>query len=231
MSRAHAGNPRQRADSHAVPGWCARRLTDGQLLEHYRSPEGQCSEMAFAALVERHGPMVLGVCRRLLSDAHLAEDAFQADVSRAGATSEIREESRFTRRLAPSRRPANCDAPAIHQPAPQGPGTPGDGEVAVRYADRVEHDELRSVIDQEIDRLAESHRLPVVLCCLEGISHEEAAQRLRWPLGTVKSRLARARKRLQERLVRRGFAPSAAIGGAPELVCSAAKQRPRCRPP
>ena len=62
-------------------------------------------------------------------------------------------------------------------------------------------------IDQEIDRLAESHRLPVVLCCLEGVSHEEAAQRLRWPLGTVKSRLARGRKRLQERLVRRGIAP------------------------
>ena len=80
----------------------------------------------------------------------------------------------------------------------------------MRYADRVEGDELRSVIDQEIDRLAESHRLPVVLCCLEGISHEEAAQRLRWPLGTVKSRLARGRKRLQERLVRRGFC---AVGG------------------
>ena len=84
----------------------------------------------------------------------------------------------------------------------------------MEYADRVEHDELRSVIDQEIDRLAESQRLPVVLCCLEGISHEEAAQRLRWPLGTVKSRLARGRKRLQERLVRKGFAPSAALAAA-----------------
>ena len=53
-------------------------LTDGQLLERYLSPESHCSEMAFATLVERHGPMVLGVCRRLLPDTHLAEDAFQA---------------------------------------------------------------------------------------------------------------------------------------------------------
>ena len=86
--------------------------------------------------------------------------------------------------------------------------------VAVDHADRLAHDELRSVVDQEIDQLRESHRLPVVLCCLEGISHEEAAQRLRWPLGTVKSRLARGRKRLQERLLRKGFAPSAAIAAA-----------------
>ena len=86
--------------------------------------------------------------------------------------------------------------------------------VAVDHADRLAHDELRSVIDHEIDQLRESHRLPVVLCCLEGISHEEAALRLRWPLGTVKSRLARGRKQLQERLLRKGFAPSAAIAAA-----------------
>ena len=91
----------------------------------------------------------------------------------------------------------------------------------MQFADRLEHDEIRSVIDQEVDRLAESQRLPVVLCCLEGISHEEAAQRLHWPVGTVKSRLARARKRLQERLVRRGFAPSIAMTAAAGLGLSA----------
>ena len=80
--------------------------------------------------------------------------------------------------------------------------------------DHAVKNELKSAIDQEIDRLAEWQRLPVVLCCLEGISHEEAAQRLRWPLGTVKSRLARGKKRLQERLVRKGFAPSVALAAA-----------------
>ncbi len=91
---------------------------------------------------------------------------------------------------------------------------PGNVEAAVQDPDHAVQNELKSAIDQEIDRLAESHRLPVVLCCLEGISHEEAAQRLRWPLGTVKSRLARGKKRLQERLVRKGFAPSAALAAA-----------------
>ncbi len=189
-------------------------LTDGQLLDRYSSPEGQGSEMAFAALVERHGPMVLGVCRRLLPDAHLSEDAFQATflVLARRARSVKNHDSlggwlhRVARRIAMRLRSKLERRKARERP--------GVGEVAVEYADRVERDELKSVIDQEIDRLAESHRLPVVLCCLEGISHEEASQRLRWPLGTVKSRLARGRKRLQERLVRRGFAPSAALAAA-----------------
>ncbi len=190
-------------------------LSDGQLLDRFLSPDGVGSEMAFTALVERHGPMVLGVCRRLLADTHVAEDAFQATflVLARRARSVRNHESlggwlhRVARRIALRLRSAHARRMTREQ-------TGNHLEVAVRYVDRVEHDELRSVIDQEVDRLAESHRLPVVLCCLEGMSHEEAAQRLRWPLGTVKSRLARARKRLQERLVRKGIAPSAALAAA-----------------
>ena len=71
--------------------------------------------------------------------------------------------------------------------------------------------DLRPVLDEEIARLPEKYRAPVVLCLLEGQTHEEAARQLRWPLGTVKSRLARARARLQGRLTRRGLAPSAGL--------------------
>jgi RNA polymerase sigma factor (sigma-70 family) len=197
-------------------------LTDAQLLERYLSPEGPGSETAFAALVERHGPMVLGVCRRLLLDTHLAEDAFQATflVLARRANSVRNHDSlggwlhRVARRIAMRLR-STTERKKARERAGTNPET-----FAVEYADRVASDELRSVIDHEIDQLAESNRLPVVLCCLEGISHEEASQRLRWPLGTVKSRLARGRKRLQERLLRRGFAPSVAIGAGAGLLAA-----------
>lgn len=185
--------------------------SDGQLLGRFLAHDDSGSEPAFAALVERHGPMVLGVCRRLLVDAHLAEDAFQATflvLARRARSVRNRDAlggwlHRVARRIALRVRVREDRGKARRRPEA--------GEVAVEYADRVEGGELRSVIDQEVDRLADAQRLPVVLCCLEGLSHEEAAQRLRWPLGTVKSRLARGRRRLRERLVRRGFAPSAAI--------------------
>jgi RNA polymerase sigma factor (sigma-70 family) len=199
-------------------------LTDGQLLERYLSPDRSCCETAFAAVVERHGPMVLGVCRRLLVDRHLAEDAFQATflVLARRARSVRNHDSlggwlhRVARRIALRLRSTNKRRQARERTAAN------RETLAVEFADRVDQDELRSVIDQEIDRLAKSQRLPVVLCCLEGMSHEEAAQRLRWPLGTVKSRLARGRKRLQERLLRKGFAPSAtfAIGAGTGLRLS-----------
>lgn len=83
-------------------------------------------------------------------------------------------------------------------------------EIAAKAVDRAEDVELRSILDQEVDRLRDVQRLPVVLCCLQGLSHEEASQRLRWPLGTVKSRLARGREKLQSRLIRRGVAPALA---------------------
>ena len=154
-------------------------LTDAQLLERYLSPEGPGAETAFAALVERHGPMVLGVCRRLLSDIHLAEDAFQATflVLARRARSVRNHDSlggwlhRVARRIAMRLRSTN-ERRKVRERTDNTRGT-----LAVEYADRVERDELRSVIDHEIDQLGESNRLPVVLCCLEGLSHEEAAGR------------------------------------------------------
>src|SRR5437879_4016197 len=74
--------------------------------------------------------------------------------------------------------------------------------------------ELVTVLDEEVGRLPEAFRLPVVLCCLEGLSQEEAARRLGWPPGSVKGRLERGRKRLHERLAKRGLALMAALAAA-----------------
>ena len=214
MSRAHAETRVSEQIRTLFQAGSLGALTDGQLLDRYLSPDGSCSEMAFAAVVERHGPMVMGVCRRLLADTHLAEDAFQAAflvLARRART--VRNQDslagwlhRVARRIAMRLRSAHERRKTRERP--------GNVEASVQDPDYAVQIELKSAIDQEIDRLAEWQRLPVVLCCLEGISHDEAAQRLRWPLGTVKSRLARGKKRLQERLVRKGFAPSAALAAA-----------------
>ena len=74
-------------------------------------------------------------------------------------------------------------------------------------------DELARVLHEEIDRLPERYRAPVVLCDLEGRTHEQAARHLGWPVGTVKSRLSRGRERLRERLVRRGLGSDAGLIG------------------
>jgi RNA polymerase sigma factor (sigma-70 family) len=186
-------------------------LSDRQLLDRFGGG-GAASEPAFGMLVERHGPMVMGVCRRLLADPHLAEDAFQATflvLARRSGTVRNRDclggwLHRVAHRVALRLRGRNDRRKARERPEVE--------EVAVNEDDRLQCNELRAVIDEEIDRLGDAQRLPVVLCCLEGLSHEEAAHQLDWPLGTVKSRLARGRRRLQDRLLRRGFAPAVAAG-------------------
>jgi RNA polymerase sigma factor (sigma-70 family) len=169
---------------------------------------------AFAALVALHGPMVLGVCRRLLRDGHDVEDAFQATflvlVKRAGS---IRDPGRLgpwlhgvARRVAlraraeAARRPRR-DLSALHGVAQ---------ESVMGPASRAEGEDVMGVIDEEIARLPARCRDAVVLCDLEGRSYAEAARRLHCPLGTVQSRLARGRARLRTRLVSRGVTPLAA---------------------
>jgi RNA polymerase sigma factor (sigma-70 family) len=176
-------------------------LTEGQLLERFVT---QRDEAAFEALIARHGPMVLGVCRRVLSDPHDAEDAFQATflllVRKAaglrnrelvgnwlyGVAYRVAVRSRQTaaRRF-------------LHE-------RPGHGEHAVEPNCEPLADDLRPVLLEEVSLLPEKYRAPVVLCYFEGQTHEEAAAQLRWPLGTVKGRLARAREQLRSRLLKRG---------------------------
>ncbi len=99
-----------------------------------------------------------------------------------------------------------------------------DGEtIAVAANDNpLERAEVCAIVHEEIDRLGDAQRLPILLCALEGLSHEEAAQRLKWPVGTVKSRLVRGRRRLEGRLARRGLAPAvvlaAGLGATPAMA-------------
>jgi RNA polymerase sigma factor (sigma-70 family) len=186
-------------------------VTDGQLLERF--VRGR-DEAAFAVLVERHGPLVLGVCRRVLDDAHAAEDAFQATflvlVRKAGSIARpeqlgnwlygvayrtaARARGAAARRRAHERRAAERTA---------GPAAP-----------EPEWPDLRAVLDEELARLTQRYRAPLVLCYLEGKTTEEAARELGCPRGTVLSRLARGREQLRRRLVRRGLAPSAGLPAA-----------------
>jgi RNA polymerase sigma factor (sigma-70 family) len=182
--------------------------SDRQLLEHFvrRRDSG-----AFEALVRRHGPMVLGVCRRLLRDAHEAEDAFQAT---------------FLLLVRKAR--------SLRQPERLGPWLHGVAyRTAVRararaarrraWDDRVEDlparptedllwRDLRPVLDDAINGLPSKYRLPFVLCYLEGMTNAQAAQHLGCPPGTVATRLARARARLRARLTRQGVAVGGLLG-------------------
>ena len=185
-----------------------RDLTDGQLLERFATGDGEPAELAFAALVERHGPMVLRVCRGVLTDPHDTQDAFQATflvLVKKGRGLWVRDS------LGPwlhqvAFRTATCARVAAarrcrHERC----------AAELRKETRVEvHDDLARVLHEEIERLPEHFRAPLVLCDLQGRSHEQAARHLGWPVGTVKSRQARGRERLRARLRRRGVAPQVA---------------------
>ncbi len=183
-------------------------LTDGQLLTDYISRR---DEAALAALLRRHGPMVWGVCRRVLSNYHDAEDAFQATflvlVRRASSIA--------SRELL-----ANWLYGVAHQTALKARATIAKRKVREKQVTEmpepavVEQDlwnDLQPLLDQELSRLPDSYRAVIVLCDLEGKTRKEAARQLDLPEGTVASRLARARVMLAKRLARHGLAVS---GGA-----------------
>ncbi|MFO0951835.1 MAG: RNA polymerase sigma factor [Isosphaeraceae bacterium] len=199
----------------------ASGLSDGQLLELFASRHDEAAEAAFATLVERHGPMVSKLCGRLLSDPHDAQDAFQATflVLMRKASSVRRRESLaawlygVARRVSvrarsdSARRKAVEDAAARDRPSVVDRGT----------------DERDRELWEEVDRLPAPAREAVVLCYLEGLTHEQAAARLGWPVGTVRSRLARARDRLRDRLERRGYAPAVRGDAVAGLLAFAAR--------
>jgi RNA polymerase sigma factor (sigma-70 family) len=184
-------------------------LTDRQLLEQFVCGNDSSTEDAFTMLLERHGPMVWGVCRRLLPDRNAAADAFQATflvlVRRARSV-------RVDDSLGPwlygvSRRvAARARATSLRRRARE----TGEVEAVAGLAFDPGRSERLAILDEEIGRLPERQRAAVVLCDLEGLPHEEAARRLGCPVGTVESRLSRGRQRLRDRLVRRGLAPAAA---------------------
>jgi RNA polymerase sigma factor (sigma-70 family) len=173
-------------------------------------------EAAFAALVDRHGPMVLGVARRVVGDHHTAEDVFQATFLV------------LARRARHLRHPAALPA-WLHHTAHNLALTAlrarkrrerAEAEARNRVTGDPLEDlstrELLTILDEELRRLPETFRLPLILCCLEGRSQEEAATLLAWTPGSVKGRLERGRQRLKDRLARRGL--TFAIGAGVSLL-------------
>jgi RNA polymerase sigma factor (sigma-70 family) len=192
-------------------------LTDGELLTHYLARR---DETAFEALVRRHGPMVLGVCRRVLGNVADAEDAFQATfLVLVRKASSVRPRERVAtwlhgvayntalkaRAAAVKRRVKERKAAEMDKPE-----APDDRWV-----------ELLPLLDRELNLLPERYRVPIVLCELEGKSHKEAAQQMGWPQGTLSGRLARARALLARRMARHGVALSAAALTLPQNPVSA----------
>ncbi len=185
--------------------------TDGQLLERFRRHH---DEAAFAELVGRHGPMVLGVCRRLLQDRHAAEDAYQATflVLVRNAASIRRPDAlgswlygvayriavKLQRSAARARVKPVAELPEVAQPQ-------GDPVTLVVWR------ELQPLLDEELQQLPEKYRAPLVLCELEGKSNAAAALELGWPASSLARRLARARELLHGRLTRRGVALSSGL--------------------
>src|SRR5579862_3839653 len=202
-------------------------LSDGQLLECYLRDH---EDAAFGALVRRHGPMVWGVCHRLLGSHHDAEDAFQATflvlVRKAASIvprhmvgnwlygvayqTALKARATAVRRRSRERQVANMPEPQV--------------------AEDLWHD-LVPILDRELNRMPDKYRVPVVLCDLEGKSHKQAARMLRCPEGTLSARLSRARTLLAGRLARHGvtlsagslaatLAQNAASAGPPVAVVS-----------
>jgi RNA polymerase sigma factor (sigma-70 family) len=179
----------------------AAGLADSVLLERFLTRR---DEAAFEALVRRHGPMVMGVCRRILQNPDDAEDAFQATflvlVRKASSIAKrellgnwlygVAYHTARAARSAASRRRAK-EAKAVARQQPQEENT---------------CQELLPLLDHELSRLPDKYRIPVVLCELEGKSRQDAARQLGLPEGTLSSRLARARAILARRLRQRGLA-------------------------
>jgi RNA polymerase sigma factor (sigma-70 family) len=193
----------QRLFATGTIGW----LTDGQLLERLTSSDPETAGPVFEALLERHGPMVLRVCQSVLGQRHDAEDAFQATfLILARRAASIRTQNSVVSWLhGVALRVAKCQKGAA---ARRRRHEQKVAEQRPAFADSADRDERAALLHEELDRLPEKYRVPIVLCHLESLSHEQAARHLSWPIGTVRSRLARGREQLRDRLMRRGLAPS-----------------------
>jgi RNA polymerase sigma factor (sigma-70 family) len=200
---------------HSLEDRDAARLSDGQLLEAYR---GRGEAAAFGELLRRHGPMVFGVCHRMLRSADDAEDAFQATfliLIRKAASVRPAERvgnwlygvawhtARKARAMNERRRAREKPLAAAVEPA-----APGQ-----------EREELHEWLDTAVRGLPDAYRTVVVLCELEGRTLQDAAQQLGWPVGTVAGRLSRARQLLARRLRAR---PAVLAAGIPLVAAELA---------
>jgi RNA polymerase sigma factor (sigma-70 family) len=189
-------------------GTPAREPEDAELLQKFAAGH---DEAAFESLVKRHGPLVQGVCRRILGDVHEAEDAFQAVflvlVRKSGS---IRKPELLANwlygvacRIA---RKARIRAIRKENRERQAGKMPTQDQLL-----DLEWAELKAVLDDELSQMPEQYRAPLVLCYLRGQTNAEAAAQLGWPTGSISERLARAREMLRKRLNRRGLTLSAGL--------------------
>jgi len=189
-------------------------LSDAQLLERFLARIDDSAEAAFSGLVARHGPLVWSICRSVLSDSHLAEDAYQATflILVKKAASIRRRETLAPWLYGVARRVAvRARKNAARRESTWCEMT----EMKASLTQTQQHPETQSstpeeleALHQELDRLPEKYRAVLVLCHLESRTHAEAARLLNCPAATVSARVGRARERLRARLARRGFALS-----------------------
>jgi RNA polymerase sigma factor (sigma-70 family) len=193
----------------------ASRESDRELLRRFVEER---DESAFAALVYRHGPMVLGTCRRVLHNHHDAEDAWQAAflLLAAKAASLRWERSVATWLYVVARNVARKakNAAARRSTHERRTAARRSEGADIQPGGDLTAQELRAMLDEELGRLPQKYRSPLVLCYLEGLTRDEAARQLGWPLGTLKSRVERGRELLADRLTRRGLTLSAALPAA-----------------
>ncbi len=195
--------------------WSAGTVTgasDAQLLQRFTLDRDATAELAFRELLERHAPMVMGVCRQIVRRPQDADDAFQATflvLVRKARSMQVRESigpwlyKVAYRTALRARVYAARHAPLALDDIESSVGSPSEVGSALETA---------PLLHDEIGRLPEKYRSPIVLCHLEGKTHEEAARVLNWPVGTLSGRLSRGRALLKGRLERRGLAvPMAAV--------------------
>ncbi len=191
---------------------------DGELLARFIADRDELAEVAFSTLVRRHGPMVLRVCEQIVGDRHTAEDAFQAVfLILARKASSIHQPELLGHwlhgvALRTAREARMRNQRRLHRESSTADGTEAEpvdngGRPDATLIGR----EALEVLHEEVARLPERYRVPVVLCDLEGLTYQEAAYRLRCPVGTIGVRLRRARERLRTRLTQRGVAPAAGL--------------------
>jgi RNA polymerase sigma factor (sigma-70 family) len=190
-------------------------LSDAELLARFLvRDEAAGSEAAFSEILARHGPMVMGVCKRVLADSQIAVDAFQAVfLVLVRKAPEVRVGDSLGRWLygvsvRVARRARRNAIVARGRERNLGGFDRAGGSLPSEASERAD---LHAVIDEEIARLPGRYRSAVVFCYLEGMTQEQAARRLCCPVGTVESRLHRARQRLRSSLARRGLAPSVGL--------------------
>ncbi len=188
--------------------------SDAELLERFAAGRGEIAEAAFAALMERHGKMVLGVCQRVLGNHQAAEDAFQATflvLARKAASIAHREQLANWLYGVALRAALEARGRAARRKARE---KRYSSMLPVEMPDPSVSSDVRVVLDEELARLPERYRAALVLCELEGLSRRQAAAQLGISEGTLSSRLARAKIQLKDRLTLRGVALSAAALGA-----------------